>query len=652
MRGCRLAPLSLASRASLAWLLAATVPAPLTAAVEGFAYTRDVQVAAPGPVRVPLDVPALQHMAPGGADLHLFAPGGGEVPVRVEPWMPASRRREVVVTDVQRGADGWTLLLDTGSEPVPHDGLVFDFDRAATVPAVRLEGSADGKAWHPLAVGDLFRVGRDSGLERISLSYPASSDRYLRLAWPAAAGYPRVSSVEVETASGPSVEFTARRPECDRSRAGTAICRLALPAAGQIVRRLTLELRGKGNAGYRLDEPRESGWRPLARGVWQRGDNETRHRLLDDPEEVAGSFLRLEIHGTEKEAPRLVSYGVELAVLTVAFEAREAGRYTLAYGGVTRGERGERTSGGPGGEATWRAPGPEVAHPPAPLPTSAVRPGARLPKVRFAASWTVAAPAARPGDLVRLEIPDAVYGTARSDLGDLRIEVKGRQVPFVRWSPPDPAAAGSREVSQPAESGEDGDSQVGMSLPVPGLPLTQLEIEGPARPFRREVTVRYVESRRSPRSLSRPTARRQEPAAARDDWDCRPEPPLPCRLLLPLPAGAPELLTVRFHDGDNPPLSDLDLELWRRRDVLLFVWPEEKAVHLLAGAKDLRAPDYDLEALGDVLLARASQPAELDLTGRLAPGETPWWSRWVLPVALILAGTFLLLLLRRILMSA
>ena len=37
-------------------------------ALPGFAYTRDLNVPAAGWVRVPLDLAALRHMAPGGAD--------------------------------------------------------------------------------------------------------------------------------------------------------------------------------------------------------------------------------------------------------------------------------------------------------------------------------------------------------------------------------------------------------------------------------------------------------------------------------------------------------------------------------------------------------------------------------------------------------
>ena len=71
-------------------------------------------------------------------------------------------------------------------------------------------------------------------------------------------------------------------------------------------------------------------------------------------------------------------------------------------------------------------------------------------------------------------------------------------------------------------------------------------------------------------------------------------------------------------------------------------------MRLLAGARDLEAPDYDFAALGPVLLARSWHPAELDLEGEAAK-DGAWWGRWVLPAALGVAAVFLLLLLRRIL---
>jgi len=86
--------------------------------------------------------------------------------------------------------------------------------------------------------------------------------------------------------------------------------------------------------------------------------------------------------------------------------------------------------------------------------------------------------------------------------------------------------------------------------------------------------------------------------------------------------------------------------------VLLFVWPDtEEPVRLLAGPETLQSPSYDLAALGESLLSRPWQPAELSLDGE-APQTEPRWNRWVMPLTLAIAGACLVLLLRRILAEA
>jgi hypothetical protein len=188
---------------------------------------------------------------------------------------------------------------------------------------------------------------------------------------------------------------------------------------------------------------------------------------------------------------------------------------------------------------------------------------------------------------------------------------------------------------------------VDLRLPHPGLPLTGLDLMVPARPLRRAVVVRYLESAASRRRRS---GAKDRVIAIRHTWECSREPPLPCRERLELPGRAPSVLSVRFRDGDNPPLADLDAAVWRRRDVLLFVWPDaEEPIRLLAGPDGLRPPAYDLQALGDSLLSHPWQPAELDLAGEATTEEDPWWSGGVKPVVLILATLALALLLRRIL---
>ncbi|HEX3126361.1 MAG TPA: DUF3999 family protein [Thermoanaerobaculia bacterium] len=633
---------------ALATALTLLLFGPSAQALPGFAYTRDLGVPAAGWVRVPLDLAALRHMAPGGADIRVLSPGGAVVPFRLGVALPTSGRQPLAIRNPEEEDGGWVQQLEVGTGAAPHERLILGLAPDGPVPALSLEGSPDGTGWQPLASGVPVRLGEVEGLQQVALSYPSTSDRFLRIHWPQGSAPPEVTTAEVETVNGPTLALATRGARCDDTATG-AVCTLELPA-GQIVRRIALELEGAGPIGYRLDEPRDARWEIMAEGVWQPGpEGERRLHVVSPgvggPRPVAGSLLRLELYAPD-EAPKLLGYVLDLAVPTVLFQAAVPGRYTLAYGGTGS---ASVSAARPGGRILWVEPGPEQESPPPPLPQE---PGAPLDRIRFSDAWRVTAPnseAMEPGTLVRLELPAAVYAAAREDLADLRLAVAGRQVPFYRWSPPAPSlTAGSRGL-RPAESERPGESRVVVSLPTENLPLTQVDLMVPGSLLRRPVTVMFVDpDRRSPRS-GRPV---REPAA-KATWVCSPQPPLPCRERLALRGTAPRLMTVRFRDGDNPRLRAVDVAVWRRQDVLLFVWPElEKGdeVRLLAGAAALEAPRYDLAALGPALLGHAWEPAEIRSAGE-AP-EPPWWNRWVMPVAVIAATLWLLILLRRILSEA
>lgn len=613
---------------------------------DSFLFERDVDVPSPGWVRVPLDLAAVRHLAPGGADLHVLAPGGGEVPARVEARVPQSERRPVQVAEVERVREGWTVLLDLGGAAVSHERLLFDMPSATEAPAVRLEGSHDRATWQTLTVGNLLQIGTGSDPERVALPYPGSNHRWLRLSWPREAGVPRVSAAEVEAVSGPALSFAAVGAPCREGGPLTApanVCELSLPGVRQVVRRLTFDLEGGGGTvGYRINAPAGGAWRPFASGVWERTGEKTQQSLPGDPEPVDGGVLRLELYGEGGKVPRLVGYGVDLAVPTVSFRAEDAGRYTLVYGGALRRD-GRFKSPAPGTEEIWLEAGPEREQEAAPLPGA---PGAPLGTGRFAGAWRILSPTARPGDLVRLELPGVVYGVARPDLRDVRLAFRDLQVPFFRWVPQAPALAAEAREVHPRPLRRQRDSEAEIDLPLAGLPLVQLFVTAPgAGPLRRTVGIRY-----RPRSPVAARTREGRPLA-RASWDCDPEPPLPCRAELALPGEASKTVAVRIHDGDDPPLAGLAVEVWRRRDVLLFIWPAGAAdgeVKLLAGAQDLKAPDYDFGALGPVLLAHPWHLVELDLDEDVA-GSGAWWGRWVLPAALGIAALFLVSLLRRVL---
>ncbi len=617
------------------------------AQVQGFHYTRDVAVPAAGWVRVPLDLAAVRHMAAGGADLHVFARTGGEVRVRIEPAPPRATSRPAAafrLTPAAGGAveAGWFLVVDTGAAPAPHQRLLLTPARSPLGVPDRTESSRDGIAWQPLAPAV-----PQPAAGKISVGYPVTPDRYLRLHWPRRPEAPRVSAVEVESVTGASLSIGSSRATCQPGPAGALLCALGLPAGGLTPRQLALEVEEKGTVGYRIYAPRDARWAPRAEGVWQPATGRTRQVIPLAPEPVAGTILRLELQGAVLR-PRLSGWALDLEAPTVVFLADEAGPYTLAYGGA---RRDPRSSAPPAaGPIAWVDAGPERERDLPPLPASATAPSVRL-RERLAGSWRIAAPSARPGMLVRLELPALVYGAARADLGNLRLLAGDRQIPFQHWSPQDPAlAASERDLHFQGSGGRRStESAVELHLPEPGLPLSQIELSAPAAPLRRPTALRYLEPASTP---AREVRRRGRPVIVHDTWECRPQPPLPCRGLLPLPGRSPSVVEVSFHDGDNPPLAGLGADLWRRRDVLLFVWPDtEDAVRLVAGPETLGEPSYDLQAFGDTLLSYPWQPAELG-QGKAPVRAHFWWGRWMRPMILLAAVAGLLVLLRRILEGA
>ena len=625
---------------AIPFVLAFALAAPVRADVQGFHYTRAVEVPAPGWVQVPLDLQAIRHLAPGGADLHVFTAGGAEIPLRIVPSAPGSERRPASSFRAERTADGWFLTVDLGAGPPPHERLFLQPARPPLPPPDRVESSADGEGWKPLAAQPLAGESRET-----ALSYPPVRARYLRLHWPRRTEAPRISAAAVAV-TGPALTVAEPAADCQDGPSGAIFCSIVLPAAGQTVRRLAVDVEARGLVGYRLYAPRESRWLPLLEGTWQPGAGRVRHLIEPGPEPVAGSVLRLELYGGGSR-PRLAGHAVDLAVQTVVFQAPEAGTCTLAYGGTPRAGAG-KPGPPPAAKPLWLEPGAESEHGAPYLPSTATAPTVRLETRRQTASWRIVAPSTiRPGSLVRLELPAQVYGVARSDLGNLRVAAGDRQIPYQRWSPEDPALALQDRDLQLARSGRHSpDSAVEIHLPHPGLPLTQAQLTAPALPLRRTVGARYLEPATTP---AREVRRRERPVLVRDTWDCRPQPPLPCRELLPLPGRAPSVLEVSVHDGENLPLAGLGAALWRRRDVLLFVWPEtDETVRLVAGPDTLMVPTYDLQALGDSLLAVPWTPAELS-QGAPPARLQPWWNRWVRPMTLLAATVLLLALLRRIL---
>ncbi len=683
--------------ALLVLLALAAVPAPAEA--QALRFTRPIDVPEVGWVRVPLGPEMLRRTGAGGG-IRLFGPEGEEVPFRRVAARSAPLRRSAEPGAPTATDGGWWVPLDVVPGARLHERLLVELEApvaaiegevAGDGISVRVEGSADGESWRLLVAGELVPV--DGAEARYTVSYPATELDRLRLFWPSTgegSGPPRFAGAAVAEVPPGSSRLSLARPECradEPSPSGTrTVCRLPLGGAGRYLRHLCLLVSSTGPAAYRLLDAENGRWETVAEGVWDLPGDDVPRCLRVDLQLAGGSAeteaLRVELYGLGDEAPLVREASAELAPEELVFRARRAGLHTLAYGpAVLAGSVAEgtppRRSVPPPSETARIEPGPEEATE-VPVPPIALGTGsanAPTPAVAWQETWSVSAEAPEPGRLFRLTLTEPVYAVARPGLPDLRLlrlgeEVEsaaGRaagQVPFARWRPEVPELAAARTGVTPRADGELRLATIEPSahgLPLSALVATTLPSgEG----FRWRVRVRYAGV---PAALA---------AAARDEaldgdgdaqgtlegddtstrgvgpwveWVCRSRPPLPCRVALALDEIPARRVVLEIDDLGEAPPSPLDLELWRRRDVLLFAWPPGGgAPTLAAGAEGVEAPAGEVEGGLDALLARSWQEAVLGTeadgaggTGRLGP--------WVVGLALVVALLTLLFLLDRIL---
>jgi hypothetical protein len=623
-------------RRALATAFALAVLAPALAAAKPAAERArfPVDVARPGLVTVELDAAALVRLGPGGG-VEVLDPDGARVDAERHLASEEAACRAVAVGEVGREVDSWTVGLDLGDDPAPHAALVFELEEAVLASGCELESSADGRSWRPLARGDLFRLGEGRGLARTRLVYPPSRVPRLRLRWPAAAGYPRVRSVEVcapeEASPAPTVGFAAEERAADGTRARW---RLPLPPRAARVRALRMARAADANGGlgrlaWRLELAQDGAWHELAGGSWPAGDERLRVALGDVA--FLGAALRVEVWGGTGPGPR---FEWELAPQRVRFVAARAGRFALV---LPAAPRPGSLSVPPGAGPVRAALGPAAVARADPARDGAL--GAAAPKRRFAARWRVEAPAGvAPGTPVVLEVPP-LDGVAAAGRADARLVAAGRLVP-ARWATaaePEEAVLASAAAPVPRAAGR---SRLELDLAGRIGRPTALRLRAPleAGAFRRGVAL-----------VGRvgPAPGAPEATMSRALWECAPDPPRPCETSFRLAGAAPGGIALEIEDGDAAPLRSLDAEVELAREEAVFLWPGTE-VELLAGARDLEAPRFDFARLDEALAL--SPPVAVHARRALAAGGgLERWSRPLLVLAVAAVAIALLALLRRLL---
>lgn len=577
-------------------------------------WSRPVEVARPGTVVIELDGRTAERAE---IDLDLIGPGGESM--NFEIYRGVSAERSVRLTRVRPGAAGWLVELDAGPTPPRHDRLRFALAKETAADEVLLEGGDSSGGWRELTRGSLFRLGASEKEQNFELAYKPTEIRLLRLTWPREAGLPELLETKILAAPAEGELYPV---PFDCSSEGKVVdCTFKASAECSD---LEVELEPR-------NEPLVYRFYAACEGKWVGKDEGERrqHGHLDFSLDC-GSVRRLRL---QSAVPPRVKGATCRGGNHLSFKATTAGTHRLVYGRLTTFDPHASRDLPPEPDAPATL-GTEVEGP-APEWPQAVEPGAPI-KGKFQRSWPVEKSSTR-GQLVALSLPGEL-GRLADGRGSLRIDAGGLQLPFVSTTAPAPEKLLATTLRPVPVAGAPGKSRAEIHVVGTG-DRVELKLFA-AGPFERQVRFERIARRR----------RSQEPeeAASPALWSCTSSLAGGCELWTTLFLGWHDTDTpdffVEFADGDNPPLREIEAELWATRTVFYFVDPGVPLV--LRWDRDLGNPDYDFKRLEYVLPHHEAAVATL---GKELAGGSAEAPRWLLLTVIAAAAIVLLAVLARIL---
>lgn len=570
-----------------------------------------------GWVKLALPVATLDRARADLADLRVLNAQGEEVPyalLRPGATAPSTLSPRAFRAELQEGAT--VLTVETGTDR-PLVAVTLATSARAFVKPVTVAVSNDGSLWEVTARDvPLYRQGPDV---QLSLTLPSRSARWVRLT--------------VDDRRSPPVAFTGAS-----LTAGPSLASPVWPVAVRVRDRaeigqqtvLTLDLGASHLALTALvvAVPDRAFRRTVRLSVraWQEGavvkrtlaTGEFARFPLDDT--LAGERLTLALPGTPSPSRELVLHiengdspplgPLELraerrpvllvlagpaAAVVVGNPRASAPRYDLATVSAPLADLpilNPPAAGDLGVERASDLFGPLVENPrhqPYDPLAQVLVDGAPLEERAWSGSKTVLIE--RPG-IQRLDLDRDVLAAARSDLGDLRLERQGRQVPYV-------IERTSREWQLPLTAVPDRDPdrpRLGRwKIAVPrNLPITRLTLTSHQPLFQR--FLQLMDTPADPRVSSR------NRLLAAESWTRTPQSadvPFTLRLASP-PQGSTLILEV--DNGDNAPLEIDQVSAWYPVVRLLFRAADTQPVTLRYGDRSLPAPAYDVGLVATELL--------------------------------------------------
>ncbi len=639
----------LQSGGRVAWVVVTLVG---TAAVlnaqrsDTFRYERTVNVTAPGPHRLAVDVPLLAgasrvrvdgRVARNGlADLRLFDRNGAAVqhllvqaPSR-EPLWTGADILPLAITEKTSGFEadfGFTQDVDG----MTVEGLPVPFLKRLT-----LEGSGDRERWTVLAQeGTLFDLPRER-LRQTEISFAPGPYRYLRVTWndtnSGRMPLPRVVRARRVIPAAPPAPLTAAVTYIKRpSEPGVSRYRLVLPGAGLPI--TTIELAVRSGHVFRTAAVFES---RIAGGQAVPAEIGSASLKRVEQDGAAAGDLRIPIESpAEPELELVINDGsnppLDLAGVTARF-AELPWIYFEAPAGTVTARYGNPMAVAPSYDleamresidlaklptATWGEPRrldlSTAVETPAPPPAA----GGMLDTGAFRYSRAIA-----DGDvgLAALVLDAAVLSQSRGPgarFADVRIvDTSGRQIPYLieRRDEPLSMELGIRPDTAPSAAADRTRHQsvYRVTLPYSRLDGGRIVVETSGRVFRRQVQV----------AVERPADRRNRgpwlDVVAESGWTHSQQESAAHPLLLSLGRTEGSELVLTVDEGDNAPLPITGVRLLLPSYRLRFYRPSTSPLRLLYGRDDLTPPQYDLALLGPQVMG-----AEAKETTAALPVDTP-----------------------------
>ncbi|MCO4773220.1 MAG: hypothetical protein KDA24_24515 [Deltaproteobacteria bacterium] len=590
-----------------------------------FRWQATVTPEGPGLARLPLDEGVLTRSGADLADLRLFDAQGNEIPYAIDdgPQLTALRTHSVEIDDLSRDREvdtkRWApwLYLESFSIETPPDGaehswtLEVDSSNRRFVREIEVRVGKPGTNGKLLAKGTIFRL-REPGRERLTIQLPPLPKGHISIQLRGAESGYLEPSITLRSTWALGATPEARIPLTvlsSESKDGTTSIVVERPEA--IVPR-SLRIATANSTFERAstvwDEGQGRRDGRLGRGTLWRLDGERKVQKLDVRMAPAvGERLRLEID--DRDSPPLAIDEV-IAVLarpTLVFDA-PAGPVIMRFG-AERVRRPRYDIVGLLGAGKWvqgEADAPslfdprdlqaatlgEVTESPAfsaePQLAFASRPG----KVVDISLWSHLRPLAVPstGDhLVQLRLAPEDLGTARPDLGDVRIvDSQGQQWPYLRDDTKDATVAisltlGLRETSQ------EGATRYPLRLPTGPADVVRVEVQGPAGYFDRAFELRDAEGKRITRGR-----------LVREAGDPRP-------VAIPLRSVRAEKLVLVITDGDDAALELTDfIAHAATTDILAALQPGN--YDLLVGNPESQPPSYELARVRATVMTVRPEP--------------------------------------------